>query len=539
MKKLMALLLAAVMCLGLFVGCQPAETPDDSSTPSGGDEIVNQEGPLFSSTTEIQIYTHENSAYDFEDGYLDKLLLSQENIDVKLTEGFDMQQMLTDKSLPDITWMNAIMYGNEYGPKGAFLNILDYLDQMPNLKAVLKANPDAVEKNLAADGKLYHVPVILEGETTTYGFIYREDIFKKHNLEFPTTRDEFYNVLKKLKELYPNSYPFVLRQMSGNMQGFMYLCMSFGTELNLTGATSSVMNYNHKTKEWYYGPTSEGMKDMVTFLAKLYKEGLLHKSTITLTPAQWVESFTKGDTADGVSFIGWDKMDRIPAQLQPAGEELNPEFKLVHGAPIKFNDLGEAAVYKQAPSPYNFLLSSTMSAERRDAALKFIDWLYSEEGIETTNWGKEGETFEVDANGNKKYVDSLLTEDDPQYTRGLVFNGVYGVRDFEAYAGWQSETHKNTLLESVKYATLENRPVLVFNEEEQNIYDTYWVALHDYARGNIQKFIAGERDVAEWDAYVAEVESDAYKFNDLMKIHEDCYNRMQKERPDIDKLLGD
>ena len=30
--------------------------------------------------------------------------------------------------------------------------------------------------------------------------------------------------------------------MEGNMQGFMYLCMSFGTQLALTGATQTVMD---------------------------------------------------------------------------------------------------------------------------------------------------------------------------------------------------------------------------------------------------------------------------------------------------------
>lgn len=537
-KRSLALVLALVMCMGILVGCNG----DSGSGNVGQGNVVvggDRNNPLFSEMTEIELNVIENATYDLQNNYLDTLLQQQENIKLNVTEGYNIQQMIVDQDLPEIVYMNAIMYGNEYGPKGAFLNILDYLDQMPNLKARLLADTGWIANLAAADNGLYHVPVFTEGNSTPYAFIYRKDVFEKHNLEFPTTRDEFVSVLRQLKQLYPNSYPFVLRQMNGNMQGFMYLCMSFGTSLALTGATQTVMDYDHENEEWYYGPTSEGMKDMVSFLAQLYKEGLLHKSTITLTDAQWTEAFAKGDDKDGVSFIGWDKMDRIPAQLQLAGEALNPEFSLVAGAPIKFNELGEGATYADdsGVGSYNFLLSATMSKEQRDKVLTYIDWLYSEEGVETTNWGKEGETFEYDANGNKKWLDSLLAETDPQYTRGLAFNGAHGVRAWDAYEGWQTEIHKENIKFANSFGTLPGRPSLQYTDDEQTIYDTYWQSIHDYARGEIQKFISGERDLATWNAYVKTVESDAYMFDQLMKIHETAYDRKLANTPDVSDLI--
>lgn len=535
MKKIIALVLALVLCSSLFVGCGKV----------GGDDIANSqintstEGPLFSEPTKINVYTGANETYDIEGNYIDKLLLEQENIDLNHVEMEDgvFLQMIVDRNLPDITYLNANMYGNDYGPEGAFINILEHLDKMPNLKKVLKENPSAVEMFLAENGALYHIPVIQGPSTTNYAFIYRQDIFEKHGMTFPTTRDEFYNTLKQLKQLYPNSYPFVLRQMEGNMQGFMYLCMSFGTSLALTGATQTVMDYNHETEEWYYGPTSDGMKDMVSFLAQLYKEGLLHKSTITLTSAQWTQAFAMGDDKEGVSFIGWDKMDRIPAQLQAAGQALNPEFKLVAGAPIQFNDMGTGATYaSDGVSSYNFLVSST--CKNLDHTLAYIDWLYTDEGMITTNWGKEGETFEYDENGKPRWLPALLEEKDPQYTRGLAVPSSYGRRDVDAYLQLQDEDHIKDIELANSYATLPGRPVLTYTADEQTIYDTYWLALHDYARGELQKFIIGERDLATWNTYVKTVESDTYMFDQLMKIHETAYERKQAANFDIDELLG-
>ena len=533
MKKILALVLALTICAGILAGCA-----QDGDKKPGGDVVIggNTEGPLFSKVTDIELYTVADAAYDLPGSYAVDLLLEQENIRLNVTEAMNMEQWLTDHDVPDIVRTNANMWGNEYGPKGAFINILDYIDQMPNLKKALEANPESVKFFLAEDGGLYHIPNIMEGNTTPYAFIYRKDIFEKHNLTFPTTRDEFVEVLRKLKELYPNSYPFVMRQMNTNMQGLMYLCMSFGTSMALTGSTQTVMDFDDKTGTWYHGPTSEGMKDLVGFLNQLYSEGLLHKSTITLTPAQWVEAFVKGDDAAGASFIGFDKMDRIPAQLQPEGEALNPEFQLASAGLIKFNELGEAATYAEGVTAYNFLISS--SAENLDACLAYIDWLYSEEGVRTTNWGKEGETFEYDAEGNPKWLDSVKAENDPQFTRGLGLPGLYGIRDFDAYLGWQTEEHKANLELANSYATLPARPSLTYNKDEQAIYDTYSQGLYGFVRGELQKFIAGERPMSEWDNYVQVAESDAYEFSRLLQIHKDAYARMLENEVDVDELLN-
>lgn len=534
MKRIIALALALVLCAGLFVGCG-----NNGGGNDGGGQINTGDGPLFSAPTKINVYTGANETYDIEGNYVDKLLLEQENIDLNHVEMEDgvFLQMIVDQDLPDITYLNANMYGNDYGPKGAFVNILEHLDKMPNLKKALKENPNAVKGFLAENGALYHIPVIQGQSTTNYAFIYRQDIFEKHNLTFPTTRDEFVETLRELKKLYPNSYPFVLRQMEGNMQGLMYLCMSFGTALALPGATQTVMDYNHDTEEWYYGPTSDGMKDLVSFLSQLYDEGLLHKSCITLTSAQWTQAFAMGDDKEGVSFIGWDKMDRIPAQLQNAGEALNPEFKLVAGAPIQFNELGEGATYaSDGTSSYNFLVAS--SCKNLDQTLAYIDWLYTEEGMIATNWGKEGETFEYDENGKPRWLPALLEEKDPQYTRGLAVPSIYGRRDVDAYMQLQSEDHVKNIELANSYATLEGRPVLVYTKDEQVIYDTYWQAVFDYSRGELQKFIIGERDIATWDTYVKTVESDTYKFDQLMKIHETAYERKMANDYDVDELLG-
>src|SRR5690606_24025725 len=106
--------------------------------------------------------------------------------------------------LPDLMFMTSFTTANRYGQDGALVNILDYLDIMPNFSKWLEMYPEIKERYLAADGGMYMFPNQGFGETNRIIWLYRDDIFRKHNLQIPNTYDELYDVLKKLKELYPD-----------------------------------------------------------------------------------------------------------------------------------------------------------------------------------------------------------------------------------------------------------------------------------------------------------------------------------------------
>ena len=77
------------------------------------------------------------------------------------------------------------------------------------------------------------------------------------------------------------------------------------------------------------------------------------------------------------------------------------------------------------------------------------------------------------------------------------------------------------------YATYPHDPVLVYNEEEQYVMDTYAQALLNGAAGWLQKFILGKgadpANDADWDTYVKEMED--LHIADLMEVHESAYAR--------------
>ncbi|MEI0736314.1 hypothetical protein VQ056_05980 [Paenibacillus sp. JTLBN-2024] len=64
-------------------------------------------------------------------------------------------------------------------------------------------------------------------------WLYREDVFKKHNLAVPKTYEELHQVLKKLKELYPESYPLSMRfgQIPDEMMANLTTNFGSGTDV--------------------------------------------------------------------------------------------------------------------------------------------------------------------------------------------------------------------------------------------------------------------------------------------------------------------
>ena len=536
LKRALSLILALILCLGILAGCQqtPAETsnPADTTAPAGttapAETTVPQETEpeklYFEEPLVIEMVTPELTLLP-DCTYVTNLLKETLNVEIKHTEISMATQyplMLNDNDLPDITWLDGISYGNEYGPQGAYVNITEYLDQMPNLKAALEENP--AHKNLFTnvDGSMYHIPTMkLYGSSTLPSFFYRDDILAKHNLTWPTTREELENLLRELKKLYPDSYPLCIRLLgNAHLTNIVDMGVAFGAKLIFAGRNQAYANYNNETGKWYEGATAPEMKEMITWLKQMLDEGLLHPSGPTMTTDEWRAYLANGD-----SFICWDKTSMTGAIIQE-GVKVNESFNLVTGAPIAMSEAGNAAYLAPDANIHNFLIST--SCERLDDVLAYIDWLYSEEGVMLTNYGKEGETYTLDAEGKPVWSDAIKAETaDPQNARGLAVSGFYGINDFNAYIGWQPENMAESLAIASANATVTNyypNMTGLYNADEQAILDTYGEAYQTFVKGELLKFLIGERDLAEWDTFAQTAAKD-YHGAELVTVTQAAWDR--------------
>lgn len=529
MKRTFAILLALVMALTMFAACQtekPEETTKDTTPaqtqgndPQPTETEPEEEGPLFDEVITFEMVGRNDAPYD--DAVTLEMIKKYTNVELnwRRMDSFDEQYALlvADNKIPDISVISGNYFANEYGPQGAYINVYEYLDQMPNLARMLEEYPDVKENFQLNDNEMYRIPFIrINGVNSYAGWLYRKDVFDKLGLEWPTNREEFENVLRELKKAYPDSYPLVIPNLANShMTNVVDTSHWWGTGLTFPGRNNAYCDYNWETGEWYQGATSDEMKEMISWLKSMADEGLMHPS-ITASGNDSLGFFTSG-----TSFIYFAKLSNV-ASYNTTGRATNPEFTTVMGAPFAIGENGlNAGRYASANGSYNFAISA--ACENLDAVLKFIDWFYSEEAIHLLNYGEEGVHYTLDAEGNVVWNEEAMASGNPQQYYSLTNSCLHAVTDFNAYLSWQGEEFVESFDAVAPYATVKSTPsIKQYNAEQQVIADTYGQAYSTFVKSELSKFLLGERDFAEWDAFVKEA-NETYHGADLVKIATDAW----------------
>ena len=534
LKKALALILALVCCFALLAGCGDS-TDENKDANKKNPALENYEAPDLEGATITQ-YMTQNTDYDpgvcYTDGAIETALNCKR--EVYELDSFSNQYltMLSEGQVPDITWMNSYMQTYvQLGLDGAYINIYDYLDMMPNVEAFINDPENAADiaRYTIEDGVLFALPVHNQGATAPNAFLYRKDIFEANNLTFPTNQEEFVATLRKLKELYPDSQPFIMRSMTGNIQGAQNMGMLFGAAHVLQGHYGTIFTVDENGK-YFMAQQSRAYKEMAQFFKDLTAEGLMHKSSMTVDTAGWMEAF-----ASDTSFITFDKTDRLNP-INRTGQSLKEEFLVVAAAPFNFGTYASEtdvvttswAAGVGSGSGYLYCIGDNENLEN---TLKYVDWLYSEQGQILTNWGVEGESWEwIDEEaGTRKYVDGFMDEQGGHTKTGLGAAAMVGVVHFDAYTAALTEAEKESLELAQEYigkAPAQHK--VKFTDEEQLLYDTYGTACYNYAQAEWSKFVLGQRDFAEWDQVEEEMKA-KYKYNELMEIHEAALERLIEE----------
>jgi putative aldouronate transport system substrate-binding protein len=169
------------------------------------------------------------------------------------------------------------------------------------------------------------------------------------------------------------------------------------------------------------------------------------------------------------------------------------------------------------------------------AMMQFVDWLwYSDQGQEFAKWGVEGTTYTKDASGAFKLAEDVdfvgLNEGAPKHLqKDFGFsNGVF------AYGGTVKLVQSTFTEEELEFQKVMNArkpwpvdPARPFTDEEREQVSLWETPLKDHVTQNTLKFILGERDLSEWDAYVKELE--AKNMTSYMNLVTTAYERFKKE----------
>ncbi len=506
-KRIIALSLALVLVLAL------------AACTKGG---TQQEG----SDTPVSIAISSSISWPYEDDWKVWEYFREAcgfNLDVTAFPGSDFAtktnlMFAAPDTLPDLMYSDWKPAADMYARDGGLRAFDDFADVMPNYTKFINDLSEQdynfyITSRKFSDGKVYHAPSFGNNGSGNYqAWLYRKDIFDKHNLETPKTLDELYTVCKKLKELYPDSYPLCSREV----------LVRLTTAIGPTWAPyfSAYTYYNHSEGKWHYGATEDTMLEIIEFYKKFYDEGLVPPDFLTITTNSWQELVT---TDRG--FIFPDYQVRIDF-FNPLGKQLNPDFNLTAMVPpYAENGKGAALMVKPGASQVGMLLCNTMQENRIENAAKLVDWMYSDEAVELLSWGKEGETYEV-VDGKKVFI---LDEagNSPQTLYGFQTSGSFLRIDPEAAEALCSEDLRITtpMLQEHSEDGVNPSSYLAFTDEENKIKTDLETSIRTYQDEMVSKFMLGQEPLSKWEEFKAELKN--MGVDQLLEVYESAYNRVK------------
>ncbi|MEU4514987.1 extracellular solute-binding protein [Nonomuraea wenchangensis] len=535
----------AIIGLGAFTlvlaGCGEDEAPKKAADVSGNRAAamanygVNQQ---FKATEPISfdvLYNNHSFYPNKNDWLLWQELTKRTNVTLKPVE-VPLSDYEKKRGLLVGSGQAPLVIPKTYHPQeeafvasGAILPVSDYFDLMPNLKdkiAKWNMGPD-LDTLRQADGRIYLLPGLHEEVWVDYSLAVRTDILEKLKLEVPKTWDDLYTMLKAMKAEYPDLYPMTDRwgvpTPGGNL--LKLVAQAYGTR---GGWEYQHATFDTASGKFVYTGAMPQYKQMIEYLAKLVKEKLLDPESFTQQDEQAKQKFNSGK-----SFVISANAQTIINDHRPTLTKLVPGAKMAK-IPVPMGPVGE---YKIGTRLENGVMISKKALENKNfvAMMQFIDWLwYSDQGQEFAKWGVEGVTYTKDGSGAyqlAKDVDFVgLNPGAPKHLqKDFGFsNGVF------AYGGTTALLNSTFSQEELEFQKVMNarkawpiEPPHPFNEEEREQATLWETPLKDYVTQQTLKFILGERDLGEWDAYVKELEGK--NMTSYVNLVNTAYDRFKKE----------
>ncbi len=521
-KKIVALLVAVSLMTGGMAACGKGKNGSLESTVKQTTSEVQKtgqtaEGEVFTypmaGDNEITVYQvlKANVSANFAnrgDTEWAKGIIERTGIKVTWEHGAtadDYNMMLASGDWCDII-ADTNLLNYKGGPEQAFadgfaLPLNDIIEEYcPNLKAYLEANPD-VDKAMKTDsGHYYCFPSVSSSSSAnTCGAYIRKDWLEKLNLKVPDTIDEWHDVLLAFKEELGISAPY--SETMGNLLAQSAFAYAFGVAAN--NGRRLMMN----GEQVIFAPITDNYKAFLTTMNQWYKEGLLDTDIAAINSASVSAKMISGDAGATTAWL----VSGLQA-TQIAGEEQNPDFKLTAVAVPRV----EADVPQtHALTSYKFTGSGnfiTGSCKNIEAAARFLDWQYSEEGILYNNFGVEGVSYNM-VDGKPVYTDDVLYN----YPEGWTLGQSIAKYALGANASLvtMDEYYLQTLVRdearegsAIWSAAAENAlqyvvPPVTLNEEESEIVGKYAADILTAVNEMSIKFILGTEDIEEaWDSYI-------------------------------------
>ncbi len=410
--------------------------------------------------------------------------------------------------LPDIIVRSKLTATDEakYAANGQLYALDTLFEYAPNFTALLEQFP-AIAKNITSpDGHIYSLPQLntTEGNLVNNYWI-NKTWLDKLGLEMPKTTDELTEVLRAFVNGDPNGngekdeIGFAFQGKDNLVDGLDRFFGAFGLGKN-NGVIDKYFQVNDEGKVELLAGT-ENYRKLLSWLHTLWSEGLIDKDSFS-------QDFTAVAAKAGLDQVGFASYGNNYQWLGTAKTNyVQPEI-------IAGPDGDAYWVSMKGFVQSTGVACITSACKNPEVAMRYLDYYYSREGTVAIRMGIEGKSYYVDENGKYQLFDEIKNDPtglslDEAISKWSLYCGgnvpQYITDEVDQSAAQLPETKAAT--ETVRPGMLDFNSIcnLHFTEDEVIAMSRYNVDLIAYVEENLVNFVTGERDLAEFDAYVEEL----------------------------------
>lgn len=481
-KKLIAMLLTAAMTATVFAGCgdsadkaggsdsedagdsgSAGDSGDAEDSGDAGDSGDAEDSADTGDVTELTFYSADGTEDPWTDPVAEAITKAT---GVKLKTSYPVSEddetislMIAENEYPDLIFAKGD--AGSLIEAGALIDMTDFIEEYgPNIKK-LYGDEFYKLKYSADDPAIYQLSSYAKG-----GEVYKTagtaqlqwDVLKENDYKVPQTLEEFETMIRDYMADHPQTddgYDTIGMTISAADWHWM-ITLGNPSAYIAEGAPDNgewLIDDNYNATFKY---TSEKVREYFKWLSRMYDDGVLDPNFATQTHEDYIAKISTGQVL-ALFDADWDYQD-AETILKNDGKY----GKTYAGLPLTMDADTKCRTLMYQGLTTGYGVGISVDCEDPVKAIKFLDFMCSDEGQVLRWWGIEGENYQVDENGvryrTEEEIQKSQTDTEYSKTTGVGFHGY----PFPVYGDGVTDDTGST------YTTTSKDSVIAeYNEEQQ------------------------------------------------------------------------
>lgn len=435
-RKVVSLMLVSAMVAGMLAGCgsDSGSSKGGSSTETGSAAEASSSGETADDKSPI---TFEYFNADGKNGNWDNPVAKAitEATGVTLDVSYpvasqgdakeDVALMIANDEYPDMIYAKGS--ATDLYQAGALIDMTDLIEKYgPNIKKRYGAEMEKLKWSQDDPGiyQLSYAGVNQKTLTTGGSCQIQWAALKENDYKYPKTLDEYEKMIKSYLAAHPKTEDGL------DMIGITMSASDWHWMITLGNPAGLIADASPDNGQWiiddeynvHYKHVTDEEKEYFKWLCRMYNEGILDPNFATQTDDDYIAKVASGRVV-AITDAEWH-YSQCEATLVADGKV----DQTYVGLPVTLReDQVEKALLYQGTT-VGWGIGITKSCEDPVRAIKFLDYLCSDEGQILYHWGIEGENYFLDDDGQPYRTDEEVAkaQSDPDYSKNTGIDNYTG-----------------------------------------------------------------------------------------------------------------